>query len=191
MPGGAAASQRIPDYDLEVPASQPYSQPYWLVKPPQAAAYTVDNQLLIGLPESPVERMRIRLTVAGTPIELVRPVLYRYNDRLEGEKVRPLTVVPPVAVNLPLSPDDIANQVLLFPRQAARNLRVTVKAEVANAEGSQRVDVPTDRKSTRLNSSHLGISYAVFCLKKKQTTAEPPTTPLTVGASPRCESTRL
>src|SRR5947199_5558818 len=27
-----------------------------------------------------------------------------------------------------------------------------------------------DRKSTRLNSSHLGISYAVFCLKKKQST---------------------
>src|ERR1035438_3919777 len=27
---------------------------------------------------------------------------------------------------------------------------------------------PQDRKSTRLNSSHLGISYAVFCLKKKQ-----------------------
>src|ERR1035438_7658984 len=26
--------------------------------------------------------------------------------------------------------------------------------------------IPTDRKSTRLNSSHLGISYAVFCLKK-------------------------
>src|SRR5437899_8452403 len=30
------------------------------------------------------------------------------------------------------------------------------------------VTKPTpDRKSTRLNSSHLGISYAVFCLKKK------------------------
>src|SRR5256885_10941349 len=28
-----------------------------------------------------------------------------------------------------------------------------------------------DRKSTRLNSSHLVISYAVFCLKKKNTTA--------------------
>src|ERR1035441_3958300 len=26
--------------------------------------------------------------------------------------------------------------------------------------------IPLDRKSTRLNSSHLGISYAVFCLKK-------------------------
>src|SRR5690606_41954112 len=31
--------------------------------------------------------------------------------------------------------------------------------------------VPTgDRKSTRLNSSHVKISYAVFCLKKKKTT---------------------
>src|SRR5262245_62307637 len=29
-----------------------------------------------------------------------------------------------------------------------------------------------DRKSTRLNSSHLGISYAVFCLKKKKTQKE-------------------
>src|SRR5947199_4576952 len=29
-------------------------------------------------------------------------------------------------------------------------------------------DIPRDRKSTRLNSSHLGISYAVFCLKKKK-----------------------
>src|SRR5262245_65024215 len=28
----------------------------------------------------------------------------------------------------------------------------------------------TDRKSTRLNSSHLGISYAVFCLEKKKDT---------------------
>src|SRR5437764_8971042 len=35
-------------------------------------------------------------------------------------------------------------------------------APVVNA-----LDVPLDRKSTRLNSSHRCISYAVFCLKKK------------------------
>src|SRR5437899_4604739 len=29
-------------------------------------------------------------------------------------------------------------------------------------------NISIDRKSTRLNSSHLGISYAVFCLKKKR-----------------------
>src|SRR3712207_8777489 len=31
-----------------------------------------------------------------------------------------------------------------------------------------------DRKSTRLNSSHANISYAVFCLKKKNNTSETP-----------------
>src|SRR2546426_2187252 len=35
---------------------------------------------------------------------------------------------------------------------------------------------PPDRKSTRLNSSHLVISYAVFCLKKKKKTSSPPRT---------------
>src|SRR5690625_6333922 len=29
-------------------------------------------------------------------------------------------------------------------------------------------ELPLDRKSTRLNSSHVAISYAVFCLKKKK-----------------------
>src|SRR5690242_20851477 len=33
--------------------------------------------------------------------------------------------------------------------------------------GKQRLEV-ADRKSTRLNSSHMSISYAVFCLKKKK-----------------------
>src|SRR3712207_7686007 len=32
----------------------------------------------------------------------------------------------------------------------------------------QRLHAARDRKSTRLNSSHANISYAVFCLKKKQ-----------------------
>src|SRR6266487_6679503 len=34
--------------------------------------------------------------------------------------------------------------------------------------------VERDRKSTRLNSSHPSISYAVFCLKKKKNTPTPP-----------------
>src|SRR3989442_6453990 len=37
-------------------------------------------------------------------------------------------------------------------------------------EGKKRMKAVGDRKSTRLNSSHVRISYAVFCLKKKKTT---------------------
>src|SRR5471030_3066856 len=36
----------------------------------------------------------------------------------------------------------------------------------------EKVQSAADRKSTRLNSSHLGISYAVFCLKKKNPVGE-------------------
>src|SRR5256885_7003871 len=43
----------------------------------------------------------------------------------------------------------------------------TSKLGKAGAPGMPSFDVQTDRKSTRLNSSHLVISYAVFCLKKK------------------------
>src|SRR2546426_3669227 len=39
--------------------------------------------------------------------------------------------------------------------------------------GGERIQALGDRKSTRLNSSHLVISYAVFCLKKKSATFAP------------------
>src|SRR5256885_9037880 len=43
-------------------------------------------------------------------------------------------------------------------------------ADVEGRAVSGRQRVTADRKSTRLNSSHLVISYAVFCLKKKKYT---------------------
>src|SRR5947199_8283267 len=44
-------------------------------------------------------------------------------------------------------------------------------APVMNLRINSRTCAIQDRKSTRLNSSHLGISYAVFCLKKKKKNA--------------------
>src|SRR5690625_1510883 len=38
---------------------------------------------------------------------------------------------------------------------------------IAAFERARNVSAQADRKSTRLNSSHVAISYAVFCLKKK------------------------
>src|SRR2546426_3228338 len=48
----------------------------------------------------------------------------------------------------------------LFPRPGGPWPRSGVSSRCLRA--------PSDRKSTRLNSSHLVISYAVFCLKKKK-----------------------
>src|SRR5262245_62527672 len=75
----------------------------------------------------------------------------------------------------------------LFPyttlfRSAAVGLRAVRRESAAQSEIDGSADLRSwyafrrsacplrpleDRKSTRLNSSHLGISYAVFCLKKK------------------------
>src|SRR5690625_7290327 len=48
--------------------------------------------------------------------------------------------------------------------QAAQHPGVVLEAD--------RAEEALDRKSTRLNSSHVAISYAVFCLKKKTRTAQ-------------------
>src|SRR5436190_15495673 len=63
----------------------------------------------------------------------------------------------------------------LFPTRRSSDLDVAIdplglpcrglQGEGAGAFGGRR---PQDRKSTRLNSSHTVISYAVFCLKKKK-----------------------
>src|SRR5258705_4447383 len=56
-----------------------------------------------------------------------------------------------------LSPDNVRQQL----RRAREELRHCMAVRRGRSERE-------DRKSTRLNSSHLGISYAVFCLKKKK-----------------------
>src|SRR2546422_4462824 len=60
---------------------------------------------------------------------------------------------------------DLEVAVLLVPARvrAERDPRV-----VGRVHGAARVLGDVDRKSTRLNSSHGYISYAVFCLKKKK-----------------------
>src|SRR3712207_7629075 len=46
------------------------------------------------------------------------------------------------------------------------------RAAAQSSEGARHHAGGADRKSTRLNSSHANISYAVFCLKKKKNIAE-------------------
>src|SRR3712207_8565799 len=62
---------------------------------------------------------------------------------------------------LPISPDTFtAEQIVLII-----NLACTPPADAGRPVDAW---TPRDRKSTRLNSSHANISYAVFCLKKKK-----------------------
>jgi len=137
---GDNQSVEIP-FARRVPQSQPYSQPYWLVQPPSGDVYTVDNQKLIGLADTPaVLRVRVRLSIDGSPVEIVRPVHFRYANPAEGERTRPLAIVPEVAVQLP-------QPVAIFARSQARPVNVAVMANVANASGTVRLEMPAGWKA--------------------------------------------
>src|SRR5256885_6805231 len=57
------------------------------------------------------------------------------------------------------------------PRVREHNRQHGEQKRIAHRRNAIEVQKQADRKSTRLNSSHLVISYAVFCLKKNTTKA--------------------
>ena len=121
---------------VPIPQSEPYSQPYWLVEPKDGAMYRVPDPRMIGIPENPpVLEAHFRVRIAGAEIEITRPVEHRYVDRVYGEKLRPLAVVPPVGVELP-------EQALVFASAAPRRIEVLVKANIAQASGDVSLQAP-------------------------------------------------
>src|SRR5438034_5104604 len=62
---------------------------------------------------------------------------------------------------------DLQQRMLAQPTLPSRLMPSNRCASTANSIGSSLKTSLQDRKSTRLNSSHTVISYAVFCLKKK------------------------
>src|SRR5687768_18298056 len=70
-----------------------------------------------------------------------------------------------------LGPEPLHGRNLPRRRRFARQRRVTERRQlplIARRGRDPFAPLPLDRKSTRLNSSHGYISYAVFCLKKKK-----------------------
>src|SRR5215475_9630258 len=76
-------------------------------------------------------------------------------------------VASPPPVGVPAAPR--SGRATLGQQLIGADLITPEQLDLALAEGSQKgLRLGEDRKSTRLNSSHVKISYAVFCLKKKK-----------------------
>lgn len=141
---GAAAGPASLEYNqpvrqvvnVNLPPDQPYSQPFWLREPKDGNLYRVPSQEFVGVPDSPPAfRARFRVVAGSQEIELIRPVAQRFVDRVMGEQVRPLEIVPPVAIR-------IAEPVRMFPDANSRRLVVLLKANVAAASGEVKLRVP-------------------------------------------------
>jgi LmbE family N-acetylglucosaminyl deacetylase len=126
-------------YSLPVtlPDSEPYSQPYWLAKPKDGWLYSVADPRMIGNPENPpVLEAHFRVKIAGVELNLARPVVYRYIDHLYGETIRPLAVVPPVALQF-------TEPALVFPNNSSRRVDIPISANVGKSSGEVRLDAPS------------------------------------------------
>jgi hypothetical protein len=121
---------------ITVPQDQPYSQPYWLQKPGDGFTYVIEDQQLVGLPETPpVLRARTVIQAGSEQIEYVRPAARRHVDRVAGETSRPLVVVPPVAVS-------ISEPVVVFPDTKAKTVEVLLRSDTAGVSGDLRLEAP-------------------------------------------------
>src|SRR2546426_12004744 len=74
---------------------------------------------------------------------------------------------------LPIFFELVGGQARAPGREAVRPENQRDQIEIVLVGQARRAVGRQDRKSTRLNSSHLVISYAVFCLKKKKNTRTP------------------
>jgi LmbE family N-acetylglucosaminyl deacetylase len=78
-----------------VPAEEPVSQPYWLRQKMNKGFFTIDDQELIGKPQSdPAYEAEFDYTINGQQFIYRRPVQFKYTDPVKGEMYEPLVVVP-------------------------------------------------------------------------------------------------
>ncbi|WP_417871507.1 PIG-L family deacetylase [Winogradskyella sp.] len=126
------------DEGITIPNNASYTTPYWLNKKSTLGMYHVDNQDLIGRPETPrAVFVNFNLNIEGTPITFTKPVIYRYSEPDKGELYRPFEIIPEVSAS-------ISDKVFIFDNDQQKEIEVTVKAGRDAIEGYVQMAYPND-----------------------------------------------
>jgi len=128
------------EQSLQIPASAPLSNPYWLSVRPDPGLYRVTDPQLIGQPENTPSlvaefHLLIRTATGQEPLVVRRSVHHKWTDPVAGERYRSIEIWPVVMVN----PD---SKVLMFGDAQPHPLRVRVKAGIDHATGTVKLDLP-------------------------------------------------
>src|SRR5690625_5388697 len=131
-------------------------------------------------PRSITDFQRDALTLATLDEDVASSMFYalpRADKTIEGPSARLAEVVASTWGNLRVESDI----------EAIDEKMITAVATCIDLQKN----IAVDRKSTRLNSSHVANSYAVFCLKKKTTRATAATKTRVIAGSKRCQTSAL
>lgn len=137
-----------------------YSDPYWLRKEASLGMYRVDNQNLIGKPETPrPAKIHFNLSIDQVPIVITKNVVRRYAERDKGEIYEPFEILPKVTTRLP-------NKVLIFSDDVAKKVFVEVSSGADSIVGNISLKAPVNWQV-----SPKKISFNIAQKNDKQTVA--------------------
>lgn len=128
------------DYDfkeiLKIDPKQQPTTPYWLTSKGSLGMYKVDDQKLIGLPETPRNQLvTFNLTFKTTTIPYTKPIVYKTNDDVKGEVYKPFEIIPEASAK-------VAEPVIIFENDQQKDIQVVVKAGRDNLEGFVQIAHP-------------------------------------------------
>lgn len=107
-----------------------YTNSYWLNEKGSLGMYKVNNKALIGLPETPNQfPVRFNLTIEGTPISILKNIVYKKNDPVAGEIYRPFTVLPELTSR-------ISEKVIIFSEEKQKSIPVVISAGKDSVSGT-------------------------------------------------------
>ncbi len=122
--------------NYQIPKNADYSTPYWLVESGTVGLFGVKDQSLRGLPEG--ERpcyLKYLLNIEGLSLEYETPLVFKRNDRVDGEVYRPFEISPPVFLNF-------QDETLVFGDAHPRSVNLTVVATKDSLEGKVSLNAP-------------------------------------------------
>jgi LmbE family N-acetylglucosaminyl deacetylase len=95
--------------------------------------------------QEPVPMAEFRFRIGAEPILISRPILYRYVDKILGDRTQPFAVIPAVSVRF-------VEPTLLFPSNTPREISVMVRSYSGATKGSVRLNLPQGWSSNPENA---------------------------------------
>lgn len=117
------------DFVIHIPDDSKISNPYWLINEHSTGSFAVDDQTMIGLPESTAPfNCNFTVEIYGEEIEFSVPLYKRITDPIDGELYSQVKITPPAVIN-------IEKELYFFNGTSSKEIKVTVQTFKDNLSG--------------------------------------------------------
>lgn len=121
---------------IHVPKNIQLTSPYWLIDQWNLGVYTVSDEKLRGLPETPKSlKIKANYLIEGISFSLESDIVYKIDDPVAGEVYQPFEIIPAIT-------GSFQESVNVFANRDSQRLEVVVKANKSTLSGVVTLDVP-------------------------------------------------